>query len=581
MVRLPPVLGAYARQSHAYATQVLSTVAIIAGGASSSGDRVSTSSETEEVRRLRQSCRNTLELRTMVLMDPFMHTLCRVIMAVMEPLRQWQSSQSKELRYCNEVCWWYMNQSLGDGWDCLCALMRLLTDAGLLTDLGAGRLLPGDRLETLHRHDLSVINEDKLASTFGNLVVGLLGARLQTETCYTQGLPLRSCALLCPEAAAGVIEKLRAQKAAWDQVRHLNSRFWKKAQARSPFEHVFVQQVMEVLEKEGWRATPKVQGIIKNAFSCLGQTKIVEDKFQKERHGEAQNSNRRMALNRTWLTPIETRALSSVHHRFSEPAFEAEQVPPGLANMDNKGFYYNTAKRASLKMEGLVTTTSATAYYSPAPQMYIGHVADLSFYEFVASSSSSDMGDSCWLSILLSGGNICIKHHGAPEVVLGDRELLRCCRHRMAHGHGQHRGGKSCTGRPPASLAPTRCFSTSSGCRLGPRSPSIGGGPCGSRSRPARTSAPPRLSRRPSATPTRFCRWSRGRHIQNTCVSEVWMSSQALATRRVSTLVGWLPSKAIERGYPYNLCPRRSSFGVRCSGSECIIRLRSIAWLLR
>lgn len=143
----------------------------------------------------------------MVLMDPFMHTLCRVIMVVMEPLRQWQSSQSKELRSCNEVCWWYMNQSLGNGWDCLCAFMRLLRDAGLLTDLGAGRLLPGDRLETLHRHDLSVINEDKLASTFGNLVVGLLGARLQTETCYTQGLPLRLCALFCPEAAAGVIEK--------------------------------------------------------------------------------------------------------------------------------------------------------------------------------------------------------------------------------------------------------------------------------------------------------------------------------------------------------------------------------------
>lgn len=122
---------------------------------------------------------------------------------------------------------------------------------------------------------------------------------------------------------------------------------------------------MEVWEKEGWRATPKVQGIIKNAFSCLGQTKIVEDGFQQERHGEAQNSSRRMALNRTWLTPIETRALSSVH-RFSEPAFEAEQVPPGLANMDNKGFRHTTAQ--PLRCTSVTSRTCRSTSSSP-PQV--------------------------------------------------------------------------------------------------------------------------------------------------------------------------------------------------------------------
>ena len=45
-------------------------------------------------------------------------------------------------------------------------------------------------------HNLDVINEDRVVQALGNLVVGVLGARLQTEAVYTRGLPYRLCALL-------------------------------------------------------------------------------------------------------------------------------------------------------------------------------------------------------------------------------------------------------------------------------------------------------------------------------------------------------------------------------------------------
>lgn len=372
------------------------------------GERVSTSKESEALRKMRAACRNTLELSTLVLADPHLHTTCRLIAAAMEPLRRWQSAQSKALRSCSEVLGWYQRQALGQGWACLNELVRLLSDPGVLSDLGVGRVLAGlSASSRLSRDDIVVINEDKVVTAYGDLILGLLGARLQTETCYTQALPLRLVSLLSDEAAPQAIEQLHKQYKAWQEVEALTSYFWKRVQLRSPFGLCFVQQVIELLAENKWAMSDKLAGVLRGAFSGLGQTKIVEDGFQKERHAESKNSNRRMALARSWMAPVNAEVLCGIH-RFQEIDYDAEQVLPGTPSLDTRGLYYGRLKSASIQFPGLVSS-QAPKWYSPAPQMFAGHTADLSLYEHCADEKAHHLGHQSWLSVLLQGGNICIR----------------------------------------------------------------------------------------------------------------------------------------------------------------------------
>jgi len=320
-------------------------------------EKVSTSRESDDVRELRLACKNTLELATMVLGDTHLYSLCRVICYALEPLRCYQTLQSKALRACDEVAGWYLCQAQGQGWANLCQTVRLLSASGPLSDLGVGRRSPELSTTELHMHHLDVINEDRVVQALGNLVVGVLGARLQTEAVYTRGLPYRLCALLSDEAAPRVVEELRAQLAAWEVVKRQRSAFWRKVVARSPFGLVFVQQVVETLRKAEWEVSPEVRDLVRSAFNSLGQTKVVEDGFQKERHAEVQrNSNRRMSLSRMWLTPVDAKVLTNTH-RFKEIPFNEEVVDRGLRTADAKGFHYPTIKEASLRINDIATNS--------------------------------------------------------------------------------------------------------------------------------------------------------------------------------------------------------------------------------
>ena len=77
--------------------------------------------------------------------------MLRLIVSVMEPLREWHTEQSKALRSCSEVCDWYIAQASGPGGCHLRKIASLLSDAGLLSDFGVGRFACGGLLDTLQR----------------------------------------------------------------------------------------------------------------------------------------------------------------------------------------------------------------------------------------------------------------------------------------------------------------------------------------------------------------------------------------------------------------------------------------------
>lgn len=377
--------------------------------ASSSGERVSTSRESEEIRKLRLACRNTLELITLVPGDAHLHRTCKLICAVLEPMREWDTQQSRMLRSSPEALLWYKWESLGHGWASLNAIARLTHDQGTLADLGVGHVDSQVSPGGLSAVSLPLVNETRSARAFGDLVVGLLGARLQTESCYTQGLPLRLAGLLDEAAAPRVIQELWEDLRAWEMIRESKGHFWKRVKARSPFELVFVQQVVACLQLSDWSMTDGLKRVPEGVFSCPGQTKLIEDGFQKERHAESQNANRRMALSRIWLSPVELKVLGATH-RYEDIPFATEPVPPGVRDEDTKSLFFSRAKDMSMPLPDLVSSSASTSWYSPTPQMYIGHESDMSLWRYLSRRNELHLGEKSWLSVLLKGARICVKH---------------------------------------------------------------------------------------------------------------------------------------------------------------------------
>ena len=65
-----------------------------------------TKEEAPELMRLRRSCENTLHLATLVLGDPGVFTVCQFISAILQPMRDlhsWQSRTMKTCQQCGEV----------------------------------------------------------------------------------------------------------------------------------------------------------------------------------------------------------------------------------------------------------------------------------------------------------------------------------------------------------------------------------------------------------------------------------------------------------------------------------------------
>eukprot|EP00974_Lingulodinium_polyedra_P007994 761418-Lingulodinium_polyedra.AAC.1 len=54
-----------------------------------------------------------------------------------------------------------------------------------------------------------------------------------------------------------------------------------------------------------WQMSDELSNYIKDLFSCIGQTKVVEDGFHFERNAEHYQSNRRMTNDRVWMVPVE------------------------------------------------------------------------------------------------------------------------------------------------------------------------------------------------------------------------------------------------------------------------------------
>lgn len=310
-----------------------------------------TSKDSDSVRQLRVKCRNSLELVTMILLDPMMYQSLTIILAVLGPVREWHSEQSKRLRSSQEVLTWYTEQSMGKGFEVLRKLVGMCYDDGFLYSVGIGK----ESSEGMAKHlkvaeDPRVLFEDRLAEIVAGFVVALLSRRLQVLAWYTDGLPGSFPRLLDLEEGPRYLARLRTLYDDWCVMKALAYPFWKKLTARSPFSLVFVQQIIGLARDADWKITPELLAAVRQPWQGLGASKVVEDAWQRERFQEERDSvNRRVELPKLWMCPVTKQVLSGVH-RFDEIPYASQPISPGLKDLDVSSMFKPRVREATVNV---------------------------------------------------------------------------------------------------------------------------------------------------------------------------------------------------------------------------------------
>ena len=252
----------------------------------------------DEVNRLRQACKNTIHLAMTFLANPMTQTIQRVLIKSVEPIEQWHSEQSRNLRSCSANCTWLYEFVRGDCKAALVATLDLLLDDSSLEYVGLTTTCSVGQLRLPKNHPL-ILMEGKIASLFADSCLGMVGQRLK-RIMWMHFWPTRGCLLgstsvstVAPtDLARATFELLRSDKQAFDAAALQRSTFWRNAIKRSFFNSPPVQQMVVIGEKAGWNLNPEVQDFFKQKYSGILASKLVEDGFLRERRQEDKGTNR-------------------------------------------------------------------------------------------------------------------------------------------------------------------------------------------------------------------------------------------------------------------------------------------------
>ena len=204
----------------------------------------STGVEQEQLRKIRQACKNTLQLVLVVLGDAEIRHEMGVVVKVLEPLWSWQGKQNKLLRSTEAALQWYTAQAVGSGFRHIEKIMMLFNDMSSLEELGFGVLPGGCALPSLDASHPLLLLESVRVAHMAKLILAVVGRRLWSNTFYDRNYPGMFAGLLDSSEGESVLKEMQADMQAWEecQVQGVGP-FWKKIKERSPFKTRRVQQV--------------------------------------------------------------------------------------------------------------------------------------------------------------------------------------------------------------------------------------------------------------------------------------------------------------------------------------------------
>jgi hypothetical protein len=286
--------------------------------AGSSKDKVPLAQGSQSLGALRKACQNTLHLKLFILSDPGLHLVAKLMPTPTEPLRLEHCLQAQAARSPQECCRFYSQLAQGSMLKPLSQTAGLLQDLGALGGIGFLAGAAGSSFDDASRLEDQRAAQQELAERAGGYTIAMLCKRYATSIQFHSCLPsifatvARGDGSLVARTLAfahAAFAAFQAAKAHPDCSVHR----WRAALKRSDFHMPVARSLISICVRSGWTPTFELKYYCSMLWSAFGQTKLVEDAFQRERAAEKKTENGLLSAGAVWHTPIAAKVLSQVH----------------------------------------------------------------------------------------------------------------------------------------------------------------------------------------------------------------------------------------------------------------------------
>lgn len=200
-----------------------------------------------EDRTLRNSCQNSIALSVLLLVDPSNRRLCSAVTAVMLPLLEWHTAQSKQLRSAASAEAWSYTEIVGGNFmKHIASIIRQLMDEKMLVDAG---FIPNLSVAAVGPvEDIGL--DDELAELVGNFAMALATARLKRCLLMCEAWPNKMINVLgTPNLASTTVAAFKEDYEVFKSFENYPNKDAKMnlAMQRSVFGKLSVQQYVEAM----------------------------------------------------------------------------------------------------------------------------------------------------------------------------------------------------------------------------------------------------------------------------------------------------------------------------------------------
>ena len=252
---------------------------------------------------------------------------------------------------------------------------------------------------------------------WGSLLVtflmAIVNACLRSALAALETLPGLLAKCLASEEGDHVVQEfmniVKSRFEDWQAASCCSDAWVKQKAEESPWEHPVAQEIASQGMSDNWgaRTAHMCYEIAENCFQ-LGQTKMIEDSFQRLRDAESRhNASRVLSLIKTWVTPIQRRVLNSVH-KYDEmsykecPISRAAQLPSKVPST----YFQVRANKPVVNLHGISSKGNAT-WKTCTALSGAKDFAHMALFAHCRSTGVWELAESCWFSCLLPAGTLC------------------------------------------------------------------------------------------------------------------------------------------------------------------------------
>ena len=370
-------------------------------------EKTTTSDDREAVRKLRKSCRNTLEFVTCLLADRFFWSLNKGLCAILRPLRIWFGQTNKQNRSSKESLQFFVAMSVGHSVKPLQEMWQILHSRALAQDVGLHVNRAPAGVGPINEDHPLVQEETALLEKLCTFTREVVHKRCKSDSWHQVGVPGSFPGFLHDIHGADKVEQFRVTVDAWKVAQQKDDRFWKKVCERSSMKLQLVKDVAAELEAHRWKPSEALCNHLRQCFMGLTQTKIVEDGFREARRSEvAKNWSKTVQTIRLWHTCASSHLGDKVH-RFTCPSWEDQVVSASMQKERLPDLFSKQVRETPAEFKKVLGTSRQTEWHSPGPAMAVQAREDIVLMRWAARKDARwAQASLSWLSVLALPGLI-------------------------------------------------------------------------------------------------------------------------------------------------------------------------------